>query len=410
MIDSGHLYNGQQGFIGKGARLKGGKIRFSPNQYIKVNATGSSLRDSIVPLPANAPSPVLFNLLSLLISYSERVGSVTDTMVGENPGQNTPAYNMSAMLEQGLQVFNGIFKRVYRSMRGEFRKLYSLNSVYLDDQQYFEYHDSDASVMRTDYTADPKDLIPAADPNAFSNKEKMEKAMMIKQNAMQTPGYNPIEVELRWLDAMDIPDARQLFPLQQDENGQQTYVFPPQPDPKLEIEKADMQRRTLEGKVRGEADLARAEADFMVAEAKVALMYAQAQDIGDQVTLDRLKLIMDDLKDKRKTMVDLEKIEVELKKAEKANAGTTEGTKAQITEWTENPVTLYLKEKVEEEIEMLEGAARTSNVYKPFEPEKTQELLATLNAAIDGWELVLEALNGDMEDLGEYSSEVQDEE
>jgi chaperonin GroES len=326
MIDSGHLYNGQQGFIGKGARLKGGKIRFSPNQYIKVNATGSSLRDSIVPLPANAPSPVLFNLLSLLISYSERVGSVTDTMVGENPGQNTPAYNMSAMLEQGLQVFNGIFKRVYRSMRGEFRKLYSLNSVYLDDQQYFEYHDSDASVMRTDYTADPKDLIPAADPNAFSNKEKMEKAMMIKQNAMQTPGYNPIEVELRWLDAMDIPDARQLFPLQQDENGQQTYVFPPQPDPKLEIEKADMQRRTLEGKVRGEADLARAEADFMVAEAKVALMYAQAQDIGDQVTLDRLKLIMDDLKDKRKTMVDLEKIEVELKKAEKANAGTTEGS------------------------------------------------------------------------------------
>jgi hypothetical protein len=84
--------------------------------------------------------------------------------------------------------------------------------------------------------------------------------------------------------------------------------------------------------------------------------------------------------------------------------------KAQITEWTENPVTLYLKEKVEEEIEMLEGAARTSNVYKPFEPEKTQELLATLNAAIDGWELVLEALNGDMEDLGEYSSEVEGEE
>ena len=84
--------------------------------------------------------------------------------------------------------------------------------------------------------------------------------------------------------------------------------------------------------------------------------------------------------------------------------------KAQIIEWTENPVTLYLKEKVEEEIEMLEGAARTSNVYKPFEPEKTQELLATLNAAIDGWELVLEALNGDMEDLGEYSSEVEGEE
>ena len=82
-----------------------------------------------------------------------------------------------------------------------------------------------------------------------------------------------------------------------------------------------------------------------------------------------------------------------------------EPPRKQIEEWTENPVTIYLKDKVKEELEILETACRTSNIYKPFEPEKTQELLATLNAAIDGWELVLEALNGDMEELGEYSSE-----
>ena len=85
-----------------------------------------------------------------------------------------------------------------------------------------------------------------------------------------------------------------------------------------------------------------------------------------------------------------------------------EPPRKQIEEWTENPVTEYLRDKVKEEIELLEVACRTSNVYKPFEPEKTQELLATLNAAIDGWELVLEALNGDMEELGEYSSEDQE--
>ena len=85
-----------------------------------------------------------------------------------------------------------------------------------------------------------------------------------------------------------------------------------------------------------------------------------------------------------------------------------EPPRKQIEEWTENPVTIYLKDKVKEELEILEAACRTSNIYKPFEPEKTQELLATLNAAIDGWELVLEALNGDMEDLGEYSSEDQE--
>jgi chaperonin GroES len=104
LIDAGSLQNGNSGFLGKGARIKGGKIRFPPNTWHRVNVTGQNLRDSIVPLPVNQPSDVLFNLLSLLINYAERIGSVTDAMMGENPGQNTPAYNMSAMLEQGTKT------------------------------------------------------------------------------------------------------------------------------------------------------------------------------------------------------------------------------------------------------------------------------------------------------------------
>ena len=93
LIDAGSLQNSNTGFIGKGARIKGGKVRFLPGEWKRVNVAGSTLKDAIVPLPVNDPSPVLFNLLSLLISYSERVGSVTDAMTGENPGQNTPAFS-----------------------------------------------------------------------------------------------------------------------------------------------------------------------------------------------------------------------------------------------------------------------------------------------------------------------------
>ena len=168
LVDAGTLQNSGGGFLGKGARIKGGKIRFSPNEWHRVNVAGATLRDSIVPLPINPPSDVLFSLLGLMIQYTERIGSVTDAMMGENPGQNTPAYNMSAMLEQGLQVFNGIFKRVYRSFRSELRKLFQLNSIYLDSEEYFTYHDNENRALQVDYTADPKDLIPAADPNAAS--------------------------------------------------------------------------------------------------------------------------------------------------------------------------------------------------------------------------------------------------
>lgn len=325
LIDAGTLQNGSMGFLGKNARVKGGQVRFKPFEWKRVDVAGSSLRDALVPLPVNQPSDVLFNLLGLLINYAERVGSVTDAMMGENPGQNTPAYNMSAMLEQGLQVFNGIFKRVYRSFRAELRRLYRLNSIYLDQEEYFSYQDADANVMRVDYTADPKDLIPAADPNAFSSKEKLVKAQAVAERAMMAPGYDPIKVEQRFLEAMDIPDAAEVFPLvpEQDENGQETgsmtYKFPPQPDPEFEIKRAEEQRRALEGKARAEQGYIEAEAKLMVAEADVVLKYANAKKIADEPELKRLELILEELQDKRKTLVEMAKIDEQSK--QRANSG-----------------------------------------------------------------------------------------
>jgi chaperonin GroES len=323
LIDSGSLQNGSVGFIGKGARIKGGKVRFSPNEWKRVNVAGATLRDSLVPLPVNQPSPVLFNLLSLLITYSERVGSVTDAMTGENPGQNTPAYNMSQMLEQGLQVFNGVFKRVYRSMRSEFRKLYKLNAIYLDQESYFSYQDSDINILRTDYTSDPKDLIPAADPNAFSSKEKLQKAQMVLERSSMVPGYNPIAVEKRWLASMDIPDVNEVFPTVIDEQGQQQYVFPPQMDPELEIEKADMQRRTLEAQVRGEVDLKLAQSKVNLDEANILKIMAEAEVAADKPELERLKLLVEDQGQVRKALADMAKIEADKQNAAKSsNEGT----------------------------------------------------------------------------------------
>ena len=315
LIDAGTLQNGSMGFIGKGARIKGGKVRFSPFEWKRVDVAGSTLRDSLVPLPVNQPSQVLFNLLSLLISYAERVGSVTDAMMGENPGQNTPAYNMSAMLEQGLQVFNGVFKRVYRSFRSEIRKLYKLNGIYLDQEEYFAYQDVESQALQTDYTADTKDLIPAADPNAFSNKEKQMKAIAIAERSMSVPGYDPIKAELRWLEAHEVPDAAEIFPLvpERDEQGNETggitYKFPPQPNPELEIQKADMQRRTLEGQSRAETEGLLAHSKVNVDEATIVKLMADAAVAADKPALERLKLLLSDQESIRKSLSEIAKIE-----------------------------------------------------------------------------------------------------
>jgi chaperonin GroES len=298
LIDSGTLQQGSQGFIGKGARIQGGRVRFEPYEWKRVAVAGATLKDSLVPLPVNAPSPVLFQLLGLLIQYAERIGSVTDVMSGENPGQNTPAYNMSAMLEQGLQVFNGVFKRIYRSFRSELRKVYICNSEYLDPETYFETLDGEFKVLQNDFLGDPKDLMPAADPNAFSNMEALTKAAALKQAAMSTPGYNPIAVEQRWLEAMDIPDVQEVFPITPDGK----YVFPPQPNPELELEKTDLQRKAIEGKIRGEVDAAIAEADIMLKEAQAMKAQAEAQQVGQGDASDKLKVIQEMMKMKREEM------------------------------------------------------------------------------------------------------------
>ena len=310
LVDAGTLQNGSVGFIGKGARIKGGVVRFSPNEWKRVDVAGATLRDSLVPLPVNQPSAVLFQLLGLLISYTERVSSVTDTMTGENPGQNTPAYNMSAMLEQGMQVFNGIFKRVYRAFRSELRKLYDLNAIYMDYHEYFEYLDDEGQISREDYTADVKDLIPAADPNAFSSKEKQAKAQMVSERAQMVPGYDMIKVEQAMMEAADIPNAAELFPVYPDEEtGEMRLKFEPPEDPELALKGAEEARRTKEAEDRAKVNMMLASAKLAESEARIVLIYAQAEQAADAPEMMRIKAMLDDLKDQRKTLLEMAKIE-----------------------------------------------------------------------------------------------------
>jgi hypothetical protein len=277
LLDSGTLQNGSQGFIGKGARIQGGEVRFRPFEWKRVNVAGQTLKESLVPLPVNQPSNVLFQLLSLLISYGEKVSSVNEAMMGNNPGQNTPAYNMQAMLEQGLQVFNGIFKRLYRSFRKELRKLYTLNRIYLNPIEYYETVDGRWSVMQSDYTGPANDVFPAADPNAFSSQENMMKAQFLAQRAMSAPGYDMAAVEKRLHEAMDIPDTQEIFPV--DEKGQP--VIPPPQNPEIGLKAAEEQRRTLEAHSRMEIDAALADSQLALNQGQLIKMMADVQQ-GDK--------------------------------------------------------------------------------------------------------------------------------
>ena len=137
IIDAGTLANQQSGFIGRGVRIsKGGNVKFKPGEWKETSATGDDLRKGIFPLPVQQPNPVLFNLLNFLVDAGKQVSSVAEVMQGQNPGQNQPFSTTATVLEQGMQVFLGIYKRVYRSLTKEYSLIYNLNFMKLTDEAY----------------------------------------------------------------------------------------------------------------------------------------------------------------------------------------------------------------------------------------------------------------------------------
>jgi chaperonin GroES len=144
LIDAGTLSNLQSGFISKNVRIADGRAQFTPGEWKKVNATGDDLRKGIMPLPVREPSQTLMALLGVLIEAGQKIGSVSEMMMGENPGQNQPAMTTMNVLEQGLKVYSSIIKRNHRSLKSMFRKMYKLNALYLNPEEYFEVIDEQA--------------------------------------------------------------------------------------------------------------------------------------------------------------------------------------------------------------------------------------------------------------------------
>lgn len=228
LTDAGSLSNLQAGFIGKGLRIRMGETRFSPGEWKAVNAVGDDLKKQIFPMPVREPSEVLFKLLDLLLKSGKELASVAEIFVGKMPGQNTPATTTMATIEQGMKVFTAVYKRVYRSLTSEFKKIYLLNREYMNPEEYISILDDNA--QQQDYEASEDDIIPGADPTAVSTQEKQAKVKSLLE-LLQLGTIDPMAVTKMYLEAHDIPNPEQMM----------KQPSPPPPDPKMEAMQAKAQ-------------------------------------------------------------------------------------------------------------------------------------------------------------------------
>ena len=251
LIDAGTAANLGGGFISRNLRIKGGTYRFRPNEWMNVNATGQDLRQGIFPLPIKEPSGTLLTLLQYLVNAGERVSSTTDLQVGENPGQNQKVGTTQIVQANGLKVFTAIYKRIRKALEDEFKKLFALNALYLNPQEYFTVVSPTSREMQmldvrlTDYQASDVNIVPSADPHLASQELKLARAQYLA-GLMQLGGFNEYEIKRRLVEAGDIERPDEVLPPPGSPNAPEP---PPNPDMmKLQLEaiKEDNEERERE--------------------------------------------------------------------------------------------------------------------------------------------------------------------
>jgi chaperonin GroES len=274
LLDAGTLSNQQSGFLGKGINLgRGDESSFRPGEWKHVVNTGDDLRKGIVPLPVREPSGVLFNLLGLMLDASKELSSVSDVLTGEGQGANESPTTILALIEQSLKVFSSIYKRIHRSLRSEYRKVRRLDRLYLPLEVYQSVLD-DPEARMSDFYEKDMDVEPVSDETELTSTQKMVKAQALVE--MMGSGLNDLEIQKRYLQALDIPSVDKILPAEN--------VEPP-PDPEIVLKEQEIEVKRMEAmndqqRVQIEQELAKAKIEKM--EADTARSYASVESTKSQ--------------------------------------------------------------------------------------------------------------------------------
>jgi chaperonin GroES len=256
LLDAGTLKNLPSGFIAKNMRLRTGEQRIGPGEWRQVNATGEQMKNGIVPLPVSDPSDTTFKMMVSLTEAGNKLASVAEIFVGKMPGQNTPATTTMATIEQGQKLFTAVYKRVYKALEKEYRKLFRLNSIYLDENEASMVLEE--PVTKEDYNLESYDVCPGADPTAFSATQKLLKAQGLTE-LLQLGTVDPMKVTQRILEAQEQP------------NWQELLLTQPPPDPKAAEMQAKMQLEQQKAQAKMQMDAMKAELDKRSAEQKMVM-------------------------------------------------------------------------------------------------------------------------------------------
>ena len=211
LLDAGTFSNMPAGFKQRGIRVRDEAQSIQPGEFRDVDAPGGNIRDAFMPLPFKEPSATLLQLMGIVVQAGQRFAAIADMQVGDG-NQQAAVGTTIALLERGSRVMSAIHKRLYVALKQEFVLLADVFKTYLPPEYPYDVVGAQRNIKVADFD-DKIDILPIADPNIFSQSQRITLAQTELQLAMSNPGmHNMYEAYRDMYTAIGVKDVNRILP------------------------------------------------------------------------------------------------------------------------------------------------------------------------------------------------------
>ena len=211
LLDAGTLANLPAGFKSRGIRVRDDAQPLQPGEFRDVDAPGGNIKDQFMPLPFKGPDQTLLALMGVVVQAGQRFASIADMQVGDM-NQSAAVGTTVALLERGSRVMSAIHKRLYVGLKQEFKLLASVFKTYLPPIYPYDVPGARREVKVQDFD-DRIDILPVADPNIFSQTQRISMAQTQLQLAQSNPRiHNLYQAYRSMYDALGVKNVNAILP------------------------------------------------------------------------------------------------------------------------------------------------------------------------------------------------------
>jgi len=211
LLDAGTLANLPAGFKTRGVRMRDDAQPLQPGEFRDVDVPGGNIKDQFMQLPFKGPDQTLLQLMGVVVDAGQRFASIADMQVGDG-NQGAAVGTTVALLERGSRVMSAIHKRLYVGMKSEFKLLAEVFKTYLPPVYPYDVPGAARQIKVADFD-DKIDVLPVADPNIFSQTQRISLAQSQLQLAQSNPQlHNLYQAYRSMYDALGVKDVNAILP------------------------------------------------------------------------------------------------------------------------------------------------------------------------------------------------------